>query len=82
MSIGKNKRQHAKRKEKRHERLANAHLEGWKKCNEFHYQKIIVGKLVDWWPSTNKCMIDNQVYRVFGESDMLPIIGVKNGTGQ
>jgi hypothetical protein len=74
MSTERNRRKRKKKQVKRLTLLQEANKAGWKQCNEYHYQKTISGKLVNWWPSTSKCMIDNQVYRVFEEADMTAII--------
>ena len=74
MSTERNRRKRANQKRNRHERLELADKEAWRKCSEYHFQKAIKGKLVNWWPSRMKCMIENQVYRVFDEHDMVSII--------
>lgn len=74
------KRQRKRQAERRKEQLKSSPTQSWKQCSEYHFQKIIAGKMVNWWPSTCKCMIDNQVYRVFDENDMLAIINLPPDT--
>jgi len=63
-------------KQNRRNRLLTAETAGWKKCTEWHYQKTINGKLVNWWPTSFKCMIENQIYRVLDVSDIHAIANI------
>lgn len=76
MTTERNRRKRANKQRNRKARLEDADKKGWKQCNEYHFQKVMYGKLINWWPSTSKCMIDNQVYRVFDISDIKAIIGI------
>jgi hypothetical protein len=42
------------KKEKRQKNLKKADPTGWNKHSEYHWSRIVNGKKLDYWPSTNK----------------------------
>lgn len=69
------KRQSARKVERLVETAKSGDLDTWKKCSIYHYQKTINGVLVNWWPSSMKCMFDGAVHApVSNEKDILKLI--------
>lgn len=64
VSAEKKKRKRENYRRNRSNRLLSANTDGWTKCSDYHFQKTVGGKLINWWPSSRKCQIDNVIYRV------------------
>lgn len=70
----KNKRKRARLQANRRLRLQEHAFEGWRKCSDFHYQKVIMGKTVNWWPTRRKCGIHNKTFTVYDENEIISLV--------
>lgn len=48
------------RQKRKYDRLAAADATGWTKHTEYHWSRMVGGKKMDYWPSTNKVHYDGK----------------------
>lgn len=80
MSTEKNRRRKVKLKLKRKANLAKADVIGWEKKSDYHFQNMINGLLVNWYPSTKKIVILNETFEISGIDQIYEIVDmIKKG---
>lgn len=74
MTTEKNRKKRAKLKKRKIDNLSGADITGWRQHTPYHFRKCFGDVWVDWWPSTRKCMIKNEVYRYIDGNDIQNIV--------
>lgn len=70
----KNQRKKARKKEAFAALVSGPLLAGWTKRDEYHYQRSVAGRLIDWWPSTGKYQVDGKVGKLASPDEMATVL--------